>query len=439
MKLKRAILLAFAACLILSYTFSNAYESLSQPVMPPPVSKQKEKILRPLFQNHKIVGGQVIALKGSPHKKYSGNYMDVGTLGGVCRGDIFAVYTPKGIPVGFLKVTEAQRFTSTFEFMELQIDASENLIVKKVPDEIGAQLPPALRTNPKYALLKKRPMAPKAPSVGLPKAPVAGEAGMPALPGIGASQPALPALPGEGKESPALPALPASGAEGLPALPVSSSAAPAMGMPSLPGLPESGTLPSLAAPASTTPETVTLPAVNALPEPGGLPPLTGYSSEPALPSTGGDLGLPPLDGATNSTDALPPLGDLPVTPDNTAQGINFPPIARPEDLGTPSDMGLPPPPGADLGLPPGADLPPLGDSTLPLPALGAELPSSNADLSMADLPPVPGGDLGTLPSLDAGLPAGQAGMLVLGAGDVVEVWLFWCNCNYGVKWLSATV
>src|SRR5665213_928954 len=53
-----------------------------------PYSVETRNLVKDLFDNRTIVGGQVIALKDQPGKSYSGNYLDIGALAGVKTGDI---------------------------------------------------------------------------------------------------------------------------------------------------------------------------------------------------------------------------------------------------------------------------------------------------------------------------------------------------------------
>ena len=107
-----------------------------------PYSVETKTLVKSLFNNKNIIGGQVIALKDQPGKSYSGNYLDVGSLGGITKGDVFAFFTPQGEPVGFGRVVEVQRYTSSFSFIrELTVDPTDNLVGKKVTEEIRLRLP----------------------------------------------------------------------------------------------------------------------------------------------------------------------------------------------------------------------------------------------------------------------------------------------------------
>jgi hypothetical protein len=57
-----------------------------------PYSVETKTLVKSLFNNKNIIGGQVIALKDQPGKNYSGNYLDVGSLGGINKGDVFAFF-----------------------------------------------------------------------------------------------------------------------------------------------------------------------------------------------------------------------------------------------------------------------------------------------------------------------------------------------------------
>jgi hypothetical protein len=109
-----------------------------------PYSVETRTLVKTLFDNRTIVGGQVIALKDQPGKNYSGNYLDIGSLSGVNIGDVFAFFTPEGEPVGFGRIVEVQRYTSSFSFIELTVDPTDNLIGKKVTQEIKLRLSPGM-------------------------------------------------------------------------------------------------------------------------------------------------------------------------------------------------------------------------------------------------------------------------------------------------------
>ena len=61
-----------------------------------PYSVQFKNNLKNLHHNASFIGGQVIALRDTPGKEYSGNYIDVGDLGGVKRGDDLPFFLPMG-------------------------------------------------------------------------------------------------------------------------------------------------------------------------------------------------------------------------------------------------------------------------------------------------------------------------------------------------------
>ena len=61
-----------------------------------PYSVQTKNLVKHLFNNRTIMGGQVIALRDQPGRDYSANYLDIGDLAGVKAGDVFAIFTPEG-------------------------------------------------------------------------------------------------------------------------------------------------------------------------------------------------------------------------------------------------------------------------------------------------------------------------------------------------------
>ena len=124
-----------------------------------PYSIETRNLVKNLFNNRTIIGGQVIALKDQPGKSYSGNYIDVGSLAGVNNGDVFAFFTPRGEPVGFGRIVEVQRYTSSFTFIELTVDPSENLIGKKVTQEVKRRLPEGGSIYPSSTNFKKSSFA----------------------------------------------------------------------------------------------------------------------------------------------------------------------------------------------------------------------------------------------------------------------------------------
>jgi len=376
-----------------------------------PYSVQTRNLLKHLFNNRTVIGGQVIAVKGSKGKQFSGNYLDVGELGGVKKDDVFALFTPQGEPVGFAHVVETQHYTSTFEFMELTVEPSDNLIAKRVTREVSIRLPKNLMISPDMRNWKMstKLAGGQKKSSGSPGAQQNGAAqtGLPPLPSnstmttsSGSNLPSLPSNNDNGTGN-ALPPLPGSGVAstdntGLTPLPMNDTSSPGGTMPALPtggdsgnslpplsgdnggGLPPLGTdtnssgLPSLPSDNSTTQPS--LPSTST-----GLPPLSNDVSAPPMSSTGApDSGLP----------ALPPAGDVagtPALPENNSS--NAMPALPGNDsqpalpaLGAP-DTTIPPAPGADSTLQTLPSVPAAGSTPLGAPA------STPGDMS---LPPLPG-------------------------------------------------
>jgi len=404
----RRITLLVASTFVLPGFARAYYADFVKPMAPPPVSQQRSQVLIPSYYNQKILGGQIIALKNEPGSMYAQNHIDVGLLGGVKKGDVFAVYSPSGTPVGFIRVIEPSRYTSTFEFVELTIPPSTHLTVKMIPDSVRALLPPGLRVEPKKIALKKKSKGtsgPKAPAVGavegaantgaastLPPLPgtaspdnaglpplsgatTSTDHSLPSLPGTTTStENSLPPLPGTNAQlDNSLPALPGSqntgtSGENLPPLPMGDQGTPAPSSPSnLPPMPE------MAMPSSKPP--------SSLSDVGALPP-------PDFP-TGGPDGLPSLPSGSESASlsgGLPPLpsGDV------TSAPPALPGVESPS-----SSAGAPSLPGSDLSAPPPL---PGGDSSLPS-ASSSDLSTPPA-LPGMELPPAPGGEL-ALPSTTA--------------------------------------
>ncbi len=151
MKLVRplSVLLTFAFGVLATQVFSySSYQMAPSTGEDLPFSVQSRTLLKHLFDNRNILGGQVIALRDQPGRQYSGNYIDIGDIGGVKRDDVFALFTPHGEPVGFIRIVDLQRFTSSFEFMELTVDPTNDLIVKKLSSEIQSRLPEKLFAYP---------------------------------------------------------------------------------------------------------------------------------------------------------------------------------------------------------------------------------------------------------------------------------------------------
>jgi hypothetical protein len=293
------------ACLAASFIFAGtlfaasgsraAYESPSVSDTNLPYTVQTKTLLKHWFNNRTVIGGQIIALNNGKGSAFSGNYLDVGELGGVKKGDVFAVYTRIGDPVGFLKIVQPQHYTSSFEFLELTVAPSENLIAKKVSDELRKRIPESIKYVPGTHAHKgevvvaanKTPASASTQTLTVP----GGSVNLPPLPGAEASPaPALPAAAPPSTEpsaAPALPALPSSSpapaaetAPGLPPLPGGSDAG---GMPPLPSDNGAGGLPPLPGDSGSQP-----PAA-AAPPPGDLPPLPGDGSGAPPPTD-----LPPL-------------------------------------------------------------------------------------------------------------------------------------------------
>jgi len=325
MKLRPFFILAgfFGGVLLIAQASQAAYESPSVSEVDLPYTVQTKTLLQHWFNNKSVMGAQIIALKDGKGKQFSGNYLDVGELGGIKKGDVFAVYTPKGDPVGFLKIVETQHYTSSFDFLELTVAPSERLITKKVSDELRKRIPESLKYLPGTGHKAKETMMagkmgtqPAAPSPGAPVVQ-----GLPQLPGAepAASAPAPPAL------SPAPPA--DQGAPGLPPLPGGTAAPDTGGLPPLPGggaTPDAGGLPPLPGGGAAAPDAGGLPPLpggGATPDAGGLPPLPGGGA--AAPDAGG---LPPLPGGDSGSQVpAAPVTGLPPLPD--AGGAGAPPPA----------------------------------------------------------------------------------------------------------------
>jgi len=382
--------------------FARAYYAeFVQPSAPPPVSEQRQKDLVKVYHKD-IMGGQIIALKDDQKSMCALNHIDIGALGGVKAGDVFAVYSPSGKPVGFIRVIQPSRYTSSFEFVELTIPPSKNLTVKKVPDSVREQLPPGLRVEPKFVAsakkkgkgVKKTPATPSTSEPaktdgGLPPLPgtVSGDdTGLPALPGaVTPADNTLPPLPGANAQPDgSLPPLPGAGTQAnadLPPLPMGEGGTPASGS-DLPPMPE------MALPASKPPQS--LADVGALPPPdfpsGGPDGLPGLED----PMMGGVPALPGMDMA-------PPPGldmGLPTDPTSSLPGLDLAPPPGLDLMAPPSATSSAPAlPGLDLAPPPGLDLmaPPSATSSAPaLPGL--------------DLAPPPGMDLMAPPATTSAIP-----------------------------------
>lgn len=441
--------LFFCATLSIPFSASASYQVAPSTGSGLPYSVEAKNLLKHIYNNRTVVGGQVIALKDQPGKNYSGNYIDVGDLGGVKTGDVFALFTPKGEPVGFIKIVETQHYTSSFDFIELTVDPSDNLSAKKITDEVRGRLPDGLLIYPDMKRFKKgtqfayRKQKPLPPSLN-----ASAQSSLPPLPGespAATTASTLPPLPSEnsqvsgGSSLPPLPMdtssslSPAPAGSELPALP---SGADSTGLPPLSpdnsapgaGLPPLGTdssAPPLPAPDNGSSGLPALPADNN-PAPGSLPPLSNDSGLPPLsttapdsgmpalpadnsgampalppPSPGGaDSGAPPLPGEDSSMPALPPDNSQALPPLGTAPSsdMSLPPIPN----GEPANNGSPMmPPQSQL---PSSDLPPM-DNNGGLPQASSVLPALDSGL-----PPLP--DAGTpqpplmaqAPSADTSLP-----------------------------------
>jgi hypothetical protein len=408
-----------------------------------PYSVQTRNLLKHLFNNRTIIGGQVVALRGEPGKEYSGNYIDAGDLMGVKRNDVFALFTPQGEPVGFIRIVDAQRFTASFDFIELTVDPTDDLIAKKVTEEIKDRLPENLIAYPnmrhfhrtvRMAYAKTGPSREKTTSG-------AGQTPLPPLPSgssstenTSASPSALPPLPESGTEPagtalPPAPDMSTPASSAIPPLPTDNSGMGGLppedqgagnGLPPLPGngenspmLPPVGTDSSMPGSSENS-----LPALPGSPDNSstGLPPMPGSgtsvppmpssdnSALPALPPAASpDMGMPaPSMGTDNSGGAaLPPLpAGNPTNPGSST----LPPLSQ---LST-SPEPVAPLPGTDNGLPPmdtGAGLPPVlpGDQTASLPSDANSLPALDTN---AGLPPEP---VAQLPGTDNGLPPMDTG------------------------------
>lgn len=316
-----------------------------------PFSVQTKNLLKTLFDNPNARGAQVIALRDQPgNQPYSGNYIDMGDLGGIKKNDLMALFTPQGEPVGFISIVDVQRYTSSFEFLELTVDPSDALIAKRVTQEIKENLPGNLviypdmkhfRKNPflasKFKGHGKKPAPPKLGSSTTGSGPTgSGQTPLPPLPSEessttgGSNFPPLPETGTTSSTPSSLPPLPMDNSMG--AMPSSNSpAAPSEGLPPLPGGPENGS----ALPPATTPEgsLPALPGTPAAPS-SELPSLPGNNSGFLAPAPTVEGGLPPL--PTDNTNA----GGLPPAPGPAGEG-GLPPI--PTENANPS--GLPPAPG----------------------------------------------------------------------------------------------
>ncbi len=341
-----------------------------------PYSVKTKVALRNLFIhhfNHPFLGAQVIALRGTPGKQYSGNYIDKGSLAGVVKGDVFALFTPKGDPVGFIKVSEVQRYTSTFEFIELTVDPSDNLVAEKITEEIKRILPANLSVEPDMGRFHKNVGAKKKPAP-----PVIGSTTQ----GVKTNPSTMPPLPGN--------TTPLSTNNNLPPLPgMSSTLSPG----ELPLLPDNGTNP-----------TINQNPMENGSNAGGLPPLpmdNVSTLQPVGPATSGNNEFPSLNppnennqeppalpdlnnSGTQQAPTLPPaLNEIPALPPTVNDsGIGVPPLPEPNNPSSTTGNALDLPP-----LPSGQPAPAGNESMVPLlPSTGSNLTSNSASLALPDLP-----------------------------------------------------
>ncbi len=424
-----------------------------------PYSVQFKNNLKNLRHNASFIGGQVIALRDTPGKEYSGNYIDVGDLGGVKRGDVFALFSPDGDPVGFIKITEVQRYTSSFEFLELTVNPSDNLEAKKVTNDIRDRLPSMLLTHPdmrryhheiRLARAKQtralmsvpQPEMSNASASALPPLPGQSSAVLPPLPGASpadSTSSGLPPLPGAADNSASMPSnnnlppLPGAASDSnlvappLPQnVPASASGSPS-GLPSLPGDNNAGMIsgalppvPSVTGSDSSNGSLPPLPTDNA--NPAALPPLS--TTNPVAVPASPDANLPalPTDNAGVPPQPTSPDSGMPALPSGSTAPSTTPDNSLPSlpGMDNSSPAGLPPLPQSEL---PGSSPEPVAQSSLPvapdadfngLPVDNSEaaLPSpgmdSNSALPGMDLP-APQPDLASLPesdsSIESGLPA----------------------------------
>ena len=248
--LNLTIFFLLACVLILPSDSFSAYQMAPSTGNDLPYSVQTRNLLKHLFNNRTVIGGQVIAVKGSEGKQFNGNYLDVGELGGVKKDDVFALFTPQGEPVGFAQVVETQHYTSTFKFFEMTVELSNNLIAKKATEEVRVRLPNKLMISPdmrnwgsktKLASTKKKPAG---SSAGVAQANGSSQGVLPPLPSnstmaasTGSNLPPLPSNNDNGTGN-ALPPLPGSGVastdnSGLTPLPMNDSTSPGGSLPPL--------------------------------------------------------------------------------------------------------------------------------------------------------------------------------------------------------------
>src|SRR5665213_190469 len=395
-----------------------------------PYSVETRNLVKDLFDNRTIVGGQVIALKDQPGKSYSGNYIDIGALAGVNTGDIFAFFTPQGEPVGFGRIIEVQRYTASFSFIELTVDPTDNLIGKKVTQELKLRLSTGKTIDLPMGRFKKSVifLSRKHKSVAPPNISIQGaveqnnalseQSTLPPLPGdsntttepntaLGSVAPnngsALPELPMDNTGAGSISATPSSGSDlpplntddnNLPALPGTDSNSNA-----LPPLSDSSALPGM---AHSDNSSANIPPLSDSGDTGSsLPSLTmGDTTTASIPEAGlpgmdNGGGLPPANSSTlpgMDNGGLPPATEaasLPGMTDTTmaaAPGIGLP--------GMDNSGGLPPP-MANNSLLPVVSADNALPSTLPapdgaLPQVDSTVPTGFPPITMGSLPPAMG-------------------------------------------------
>jgi len=350
-----------------------------------PYSVETRNLVKDLFDNRTIVGGQVIALKDQPGKSYSGNYLDIGALAGVKTGDIFAFFTPQGEPVGFGRIIEVQRYTASFSFIELTVDPTDNLIGKKVTQELKLRLSTGKTIDLPMGRFKKSVifLSRKHKSVAPPNISIQGaveqnnalseQSTLPPLPGdsntttepntaLGSVAPnngsALPELPMDNTGAGSISATPSSGSDlpplntddnNLPALPGTDSNSNA-----LPPLSDSSALPGM---AHSDNSSANIPPLSDSGDTGSsLPSLTmGDTTTASIP----EAGLPGMDNG----------GGLPPANSSTLPGMDnggLPPATEAASLPGMTDTTMAAAPGIGLpGMDNGGGLPPANSSTLP--------------------------------------------------------------------------
>ena len=380
-----------------------------------PYSVETKNLIKDLFDNRTIVGGQVIALKDQPGKDYSGNYIDIGSLAGVNMGDVFAFFTPQGEPVGFGRIVEVQRYTSSFSFIELTVDPTDNLIGKKVPEEIKIRLSSGKSIDLPMGRFKKSVAFVKRKNNSIVPPNISNQSSI--QPNNSSSeQSVLPPLPGDSTtttgSNTSTESTASNGGPSLPELPMDNTGAVNTPSP----LSSGGELPPLNTGDNNLPA---LPDSNS----NTLPPLNNSSTLPGIaPSDNSSATLPPLSenssisGDTNSSLPLLTAGDTTMSSSGTGlPGMDnsggLPP-ATSSTLPGMDNGGLPPADGtASLpGMPdttmaaaPGTGLPGMDNSGGLPPMANNSLPMVSADSSLPSALPAPEG---TLPPVDSTIPNG---------------------------------